>query len=78
MSEGTKERGTVKWFDSVKGWGFIRRPEGEDVFVHYKSIEGEGFRNLREGDEVSFTVVEGPKGPQAADVVPLRGEGRGI
>lgn len=69
MSNG-KETGKVKWFDSVKGWGFLTTKAGVDVFVHYKSIEGAGFRNLREGDEVSFRVVEGPKGPQAYEVVP--------
>ena len=64
--------GTVKWFNGSKGYGFIERGEGEkDVFVHYSAIRGEGFRNLEEGQEVEFTVEEGAKGPQAADVIAL-------
>jgi CspA family cold shock protein len=63
--------GTVKWFNRAKGYGFIAQPEGEDVFVHYSAIEGSGFRNLSEGDRVEFTVEQGPKGLQAANVVPL-------
>ena len=62
------EKGTVKWFNRIKGFGFIERPDGDDVFVHYKAIEGEGFKELNEGDEVEFEVVEGPKGLQAANV----------
>ncbi len=62
------ERGTVKWFNQAKGFGFIKRPNGEDVFVHYKAIEGEGFKNLNEGEEVEFEVQRGPKGLQAAKV----------
>ena len=62
------ETGIVKWFNGSKGYGFISREEGEDVFVHYRSIEGEGFKTLEEGDKVQFDVVEGPKGLQAANV----------
>jgi CspA family cold shock protein len=62
------ETGIVKWFNGSKGFGFISREEGEDVFVHYRSIEGEGFKTLEEGDKVQFDVVEGPKGLQAANV----------
>ena len=62
------EQGTVKWFNRTKGFGFIERSEGEDVFVHYKAIVGEGFKSLEEGDKVEFTVEQGPKGLQAADV----------
>jgi CspA family cold shock protein len=60
--------GTVKWFNSSKGFGFITRQDGPDVFVHYSAIRGQGFRNLEEGDAVEFSIVEGPKGLQAADV----------
>jgi CspA family cold shock protein len=63
--------GTVKWFSRTKGYGFITQPNGPDVFVHYSAIEGEGFRNLDEGQQVEFTVMQGPKGLQAADVRPL-------
>jgi CspA family cold shock protein len=69
MSE--KIQGTVKWFDSVKGFGFIEREGGKDVFVHHTAIVSEGFRNLEEGQSVEFSVTEGPKGPQAQDVVAL-------
>ena len=62
------EKGTVKWFNGSKGYGFISREEGKDVFVHYKSIEGNGFKSLEEGDEVQFEVGESPKGPQAINV----------
>jgi len=61
-------KGKVKWFNDKKGYGFIEREEGEDVFVHYTAIVGEGFRTLHEGQEVEFEVVEGPKGPQATKV----------
>lgn len=66
MSE--REIGTVKWFDSKKGYGFIARESGKDIFVHYSAIVAEGFRDLMEGDRVEFTVVQGQKGPAAADV----------
>ena len=62
------EKGTVKWFNGAKGYGFITRPSGEDVFVHYKSISGDGYRNLNEGDRVEFEVERGPKGLQATNV----------
>jgi CspA family cold shock protein len=60
-----KEQGTVKWFNASKGYGFIRRESGEDVFVHYSAIVGEGYRSLEEGARVSFEVRKGPKGLQA-------------
>ena len=66
-----RETGTVKWFNDSKGYGFIEREEGEDIFVHYTSIRGEGYRSLDEGQKVEFTVTEGDKGPQAQDVVAL-------
>jgi CspA family cold shock protein len=62
------ETGTVKWFNRTKGYGFIAREEGEDVFVHYSAITMEGFKTLDEGDKVEFEITEGPKGPQAANV----------
>ena len=65
------EQGTVKWFNDTKGYGFIVREQGADVFVHHASIIGEGFRTLVEGDRVSFDVVEGPKGLQAQNVVKI-------
>ena len=61
--------GTVKWFNGSKGYGFIAREGGEDVFVHYSAIQGEGFRNLDENEQVEFEVQMGPKGAQAANVV---------
>ena len=64
-----RETGTVKWFNSSKGFGFIARESGDDVFVHYNSIRGEGYRSLEEGQSVEFDIVEGQKGPQAQDVV---------
>lgn len=69
MSERTQ--GTVKWFNRSKGYGFIQREGGDDVFVHYSSIQGEGFRNLDEGDRVEFNIESSPKGPQAANVMRL-------
>ena len=62
------ETGTVKWFNSSKGYGFIAREEGEDVFVHYNAIEGEGYKTLDEGDRVQFEIEQGPKGLQASNV----------
>ena len=63
------EQGTVKWFNNEKGYGFISRESGPDVFVHYTAILSEGYRSLNEGDRVSFEVVEGQKGLQARNVV---------
>jgi len=63
--------GTVKWFNGDKGFGFIAREGGADVFVHFSAIQGEGFRNLQEGQRVEFMVEQGPKGPQAAQVTVL-------
>ena len=62
------EQGTVKWFNGAKGFGFISRNSGEDVFVHFRSIVGDGYKNLNEGDKVEFEVETGPKGLQAANV----------
>jgi CspA family cold shock protein len=62
------ETGTVKWFNNAKGYGFISRENGEDVFVHYKSVVGEGYKTLNQGDKVQFEVEKGPKGLQAAKV----------
>lgn len=61
-------KGKVKWFDTKKGFGFIQSEEGNDVFVHYTSIVTEGFKNLEQGQEVSFELTEGKKGPQASNV----------
>jgi CspA family cold shock protein len=66
-----KEQGTVKWFNASKGFGFIQRQSGADVFVHFSAIQGEGYRNLTDGQAVEFEVSEGPKGPQASNVVGL-------
>ena len=63
-----KEQGTVKWFKSDKGFGFIQREAGDDVFVHFSAIQGEGYRSLEEGQKVSFDVTKGPKGLQAENV----------
>jgi CspA family cold shock protein len=69
MSE--REIGTVKWFNGAKGYGFVERASGGDVFVHYSAIQGEGFKNLNEGERVEFSVEQGPKGLQATNVVQL-------
>jgi CspA family cold shock protein len=61
--------GSVKWFNDAKGFGFITTDEGNDVFVHYSAINADGFKSLKEGDKVEFEIVEGEKGPQAANVV---------
>jgi len=66
-----RSTGTVKWFNDAKGYGFISRSDGPDVFVHYSAIQGDGFRTLGEGAQVEFDVVDGPKGKQAANVVRL-------
>ena len=62
------EQGIVKWFNDAKGFGFLSRPNGEDVFVHFSAIQSNGFRSLQEGQSVVFNVVKGPKGFQAEDV----------
>jgi CspA family cold shock protein len=66
--EGVLVQGIVKWFNNSKGYGFIGRDDGPDVFVHYSAISGDGYRTLQEGDPVEFEIVQGPKGPQAANV----------
>jgi CspA family cold shock protein len=66
-----RETGTVKWFNDSKGFGFIERANGGDVFVHHSAIKGEGFRSLAEGQQVEFDVVQGQKGPAAEEVTPL-------
>lgn len=62
-------KGTVKWFNETKGFGFIQQESGEDVFVHYTAIQGDGFKTLKEGQDVEFEVTDGPKGPQASNVI---------
>ena len=66
-----REQGTVKWFNSEKGYGFISRDSGDDAFVHHSAIQGEGFKSLNEGDNVEFEVASGPKGLQAQNVVKI-------
>ena len=68
---GNREQGKVKWFNVSKGYGFVTRESGEDIFVHFRSIRGEGRRSLREGQAVAFTVTDSDKGPQAEDVEAL-------
>ncbi|CEP66965.1 Cold shock, CspA [Moorella glycerini] len=63
--------GKVKWFSPEKGYGFIEKEDGKDVFVHFSAIQGEGFKTLAEGQAVEFDIVEGPRGPQAANVIKL-------
>lgn len=65
------EHGTVKWFNNEKGFGFITVDGGDDVFVHFSAIQGDGFKSLEEGQEVEFAIVEGTRGPQAAEVTKL-------
>jgi len=60
--------GNVKWFNETKGFGFIQQETGEEVFVHYTAISGDGFKTLKEGEEVEFDIIQGPKGPQASNV----------
>jgi cold shock protein len=67
-----RESGTVKWFNNSKGYGFIQRDQGGDVFVHYRAIRGEGYRALEEGMRVEFTVTQGQKGLQAEDVTVVK------
>lgn len=67
----SREQGMVKWFSDAKGFGFIQRSTGEDVFVHFRSIQGEGYRSLKDGQTVEFSVVTGDKGLQAEDVVKI-------
>ncbi|MEQ8673970.1 MAG: cold-shock protein [Aggregatilineales bacterium] len=69
-----RQQGTVKWFSGEKGYGFITKEDGGDVFVHYSAIESDGYRTLQEGDRVEFEVTDGQKGPQAGSVVPLKSE----
>jgi cold shock protein len=64
-------QGTVKWFNNKRGWGFIVKEDGEDIFVHYSAIKGDGFRSLAEGQRVQFEIEEGEKGPAAANVEPV-------
>ncbi len=64
-------KGTVKWFNATKGYGFISTEEGEDVFVHYSAIQTDGYKTLEEGESVEFEIVQGEKGPQATNVVKL-------
>jgi len=66
-----RTKGTVKWFNGSKGYGFVTPEEGPDVFVHYSAIQAEGFRSLQEGDQVEFTIESSPKGPQATNVTRL-------
>ena len=68
------QQGKVKWFNEMKGYGFISMDNGEDVFVHYSAIEGDGFKTLKEGQSVEFEVVQGPKGEQASKVKVLSGK----
>jgi CspA family cold shock protein len=68
FSRMEKETGTVKWFNERKGYGFISRESGDDIFVHFNDINGEGFKTLNEGDRVEFVVTQGRKGPAASDV----------
>jgi len=71
MEEQGKEQGTVKWFNNEKGYGFISRASGDDVFVHHTAIQAEGFKSLNEGDQVEFDVARGPKGLQAQNVTKI-------
>jgi cold shock protein len=66
--EEARLKGTVKWFNNAKGYGFIGRDDGPDVFVHYSAITSEGYKSLQEGDSVEFEIIQGQKGPQAANV----------
>ena len=70
-SKSVREQGTVKWFNASKGFGFIQRQSGEDVFVHFSAIQGDGYKSLNEGQAVEFEVTKGPKGLQATNVTGL-------
>ena len=67
--------GTVKWFNNAKGFGFLGPDGGNDVFVHYSSIQSDGYKSLKEGDQVEFDIIQGEKGPQADQVIPLKRNG---
>jgi CspA family cold shock protein len=69
--DGVMAQGVVKWFNDAKGFGFIEQEDGQDVFVHFSSIQGDGFKSLTEGQQVSFDVVDGTKGPQATNVTKM-------
>ena len=71
MSKSVREQGTVKWFNASKGFGFIQRQSGEDVFVHFSAIQGDGYKSLNEDQAVEFVVTKGPKGLQASNVAAL-------
>ena len=71
MTNNGREQGTVKWFNASKGYGFIQRQSGEDVFVHFSAIQGDGYRTLQDGAAVEFEVTRGPKGLQATNVTQL-------
>jgi cold shock protein len=71
LGKNMKEQGTVKWFNNEKGYGFISRNSGDDVFVHHSAIQGGGYKSLNEGDSIEFEVAKGPKGLQAQNVVKL-------